>query len=136
MSDISSFSITLGKLSTALQATGLPYSGFSPRPAKPGETAHFVEDGIGFFVELHFPPEAKPAERQQLKDLLAAFDFRERKSKSKAKQLADLNALSKAGLERLVNQLLVEKLMVDPGFARRAGVDLDGDETALSGKND
>lgn len=119
-----------GRINTALAAEGLSFGGTTPRVVAASETPDVVIEGVGYKIEVHFSATATRQQRERVAEIIAGVDKTERKPKNEAKQLADIGQLPKADIERLLNQLLVEKLANDPGFPRRAGVPLDGDEPA------
>ncbi len=121
--------LVFGKINQALAAEGLSFGGTTPRRIAEGETPDVTIEGLGYKIEVHFTADATTQQRARVAEIIAGVDKSPRQIKVEARQLDDLTKLKQSDLTRLLNQLLVEKLGADPGFARRAGVNLDGDET-------
>lgn len=121
--------IILDRLNEALRATGAPFGGASPRPAQQGQTVHFTENGIGYFVELHIPASATPAQRQQLANVLSSFNFAVRRTRSRADLLAAVQALTNAQRSLLIAAVITDFLIDEPSYVRKLGINLEGDET-------
>lgn len=125
----SKYQLSLAKLAESLIATGAVYGGFTPRPARDGETPHFFEDDVGFYVELNFLPTATAEDRTKLIDAWLAFDFteiREVKPKNTIRQA--VQNLTTAQRNQLLIELLVDLLEAQPNYARRLGINLEVDQ--------
>lgn len=75
---------------------------------------------------IDFLPTATPEQRAAGKAILEGFDRRKRRERPGLRGF--VNALSTADTNKLLRMLIVEKLREDPLWAKRHGVDLDGDE--------
>lgn len=125
----SKYQLTLANLTEALIALNVPYGGYSPRPVQGEETAHFIEDGIGFFVQLNFLPEATAEDRAQLVGVLSAFDFSEqRKVKPRAAIRQIVQSLTTQQRNQLLTEILVDLLESKPKYAKHLGIALDLEE--------
>lgn len=138
MSAESKYQASLGDLHASLRATGIAFDGLTPRPPNRNEVAHFTENGIPYFVQINFAEGTDQQQREQLAAVLAAHVFTKRKPKAKADIRQALLGLTQAQRNTVLLEIAVEVIFSDPSFARRLGLNLDGDEldqTAGAHKN-
>lgn len=126
----SKYQISLAALNDALRATSVPFDGMTPRPVASGETPHFTENGVGFFVVIHFAQGTNAAQRQQLRDILAAHMFTRRQSRSRSAIRQALLDLTTNQRNQVLLEMAVDKILGDPGFAKRLGINMEGYEAA------
>ena len=116
----SKFQLTLARLAEALIATGAKYGGISPRPTRGTEAPHFIEDGVGFYVELNHDPEATAEDRTKLIDVWLAFDFtQQRQVKPRAALRQAVQGLTAAQRNTILVELIVDLLGENPRYAKR-----------------
>lgn len=122
------FQSSIAELQAKLVATGIPFDGITPRPTKQGEPAYFTDGGTGFFVQIHFAPGTTEQQQQQLADILTTHSFTRRRAKARQEIRQALKALTAAQRTDVFTEIAVNYILEDPGFARRIGLNLDGDE--------
>lgn len=90
--------------------------------------------GDGPNCKIQFRPEATEAQQQQAEQIKKDFDWRERKPKDPSVLRAEIQALGTADAAKLDEadrlERITERLLSEPGFARKLGVAIDGDELA------
>jgi hypothetical protein len=120
---------SISSLQSALKATGLPFDGIEIRAPRGNETARFVAaSGEAYIVTVNHAATSTQPQRQQLNQIVAAFVFEKRKTKTRPDLRQLVDALSPKDFKDLLIELLVEKLQSDADFAKRLGKTVDGDE--------
>lgn len=77
---------------------------------------------------IDFRPEATAPQRAQANSIAQTFDWRRRRNRPYNDLVADINALSVADRQRLINLVLADFLREHPNFAIRFGINVDGEE--------
>lgn len=128
------YATTLDRLQSQLKTAGIPLTGISPRQPAEDEAPHFTDRGQGFFVELHFDVAATAPQRALAAQMLAAFSFERRRPRSRASLLAEVQALTTNQRNQLLAVMAVDFLLREPGFAKKLGINIDGDEVDPTGQ--
>ncbi len=115
-------------VTAALKSAGIPFEGLSVSPVPSGETPNWINDGEQLKITVNFLTAATAQHRAQAAQIIASTDQSKRTLKGAPKLRNDIDGLSSAQQKALLNELLVERLRVDPQFAARLSVPLDGDE--------
>jgi hypothetical protein len=135
MSGFEKYSI-FDRINAELATQGLLFNGTTPHQVSGNAPYDVVIDDIYYKVEVLFTPETTTEQRNRTQVVIDSVSKQEKKIKSKETMLEDLENLRQSDVDILVKHLIIDKLGSDPSFARRAGVDIDGDEDvdALKGR--
>lgn len=115
----------------ALAAEGLTFGGYSVVPAG-ALPADLTINGESLRIVVNFTPEATPAQRARVAQIIAAADKRPRPPKTQAEQITDLDKLKQADKDKILLALAADKLKDDPGFIQRLGITYKGDKDPVS----
>lgn len=122
------YSEAFGALTDQLKATGIPFLGWSVRPAAQDENPHLTISGRPYFVELIYSQETTGDQRRDLRQVVRNFSFERRRPKNRADLRQALNGLPDADFKDLVVELLVNEIRGGSRFASRLGKLIEGDE--------